>query len=236
MTRHRFRMKRRSKVLIGVAAGVVVVGGVVAIAGPAFYRDVIVGEPEAAPTVSVTPGDSALAGSDLTGSWSVGSGSTAGYRVDEVLNGTDVTVVGKTSDVTGTVDFDSDSITKADITVDVASIATDSTSRDEYFRTSALETDIHPDATFTLTSPLDTGDLSDGDVTKFTATGKLTMHGVTKTVSVPMQAALSGDGAEVSGSIPVTFADYKVAAPSLGFVKVEDSGSVEFLLKASPAA
>lgn len=236
MTRHRFRMKRRSKVLIGVAAVVVVVGGVVAIAGPALYRDVIVGEPEAAPTVSVTPGDSTLAGSDLTGSWSVGSGSTAGYRVDEVLNGTDVTVVGKTSDVTGTVDFDSDSITKADITVDVASIATDSTSRDEYFRTSALETDIHPDATFTLTSPLDTGDLSDGDVTKFTATGKLTMHGITKTVSVPMQAALSGDGAEVSGSIPVTFADYKVAAPSLGFVKVEDSGSVEFLLKASPAA
>lgn len=229
-------MRTRSKVLIGVGAAVVVVATVAAIAGPAFYRDVIVGEPEAAPTVSVTPGSSDLAGSDLTGAWTIGSGSTAGYRVKEVLRGTDVTVVGKTSDVSGTVTFDSDSITEAQITVEAGTIATDSGSRDEYFRTSALETDIHPDATFALTTPVDTGDLSSGEVATFTATGALTLHGVTKTVSVPMEAALSGSGAEVSGSVPITFSDYDVTAPSLGFVTVEKTGSVEFLLKAAPAS
>jgi hypothetical protein len=39
----------------------------------------------------------------------------------------------------------------------------------------------------------------------------------------------------VSGSIPVTFSDYGVEAPSLGFVSVQDKGTVEFLVKATPA-
>lgn len=229
-------MRTRSKVLIGVGAGVVVLATVAAVAGPAFYRDVVVGTPEAAPTVTAAPSDSALVGTDLTGDWGVTSGSTAGYRVKEVLNGTDVTVVGTTDKVSGSVTFDSDSITKTDITVEVADIATDSGSRDEYFRTSALETDVHPTATFELTSPIDAASLADGKVASFTATGDLTLHGVTKKVSVDMKAALSGDGAEVSGSIPITFSDYGVTAPSLGFVTVEKTGDVEFLVKAAPAA
>jgi polyisoprenoid-binding protein YceI len=228
-------VKKKSALLL--AAGIVVVlGATAAIAGPLFYRDVIVGKPSAAPTVAVTPGTSSLTGTTLSGAWKIGSGSTAGYRVKEVLNGTDVTVVGKTSKVSGSVTFASDSITAADVTVKVADIATDSGSRDEYFRTSALETDIYPDATFSLTSPIAATGLSAGKLTSFTAAGTLTMHGVTKAVSVPMKAALSGDGAEVSGSVPVTFSDYKVTAPSLGFVTVQKQGSVEFLVKASPVS
>ena len=38
------------------------------------------------------------------------------------------------------------------------------------------------------------------------------------------------DGVDVSGSIPVAFADYGIQAPHLGFVRVEDQGAVEFLL------
>lgn len=229
-------MKKKSAILLGAGIAVVVLGTTAAIAGPIFYRDVIVGTPDAAPTVAVTPGTSSRTGTELAGSWPVTSGSTAGYRVKEVLNGTDVTVVGKTSKVSGSVTFAANTITAAEITVKVGDIATDSGSRDEYFRTSALETDIYPDATFALTKPIAATDLSDGEVASFTASGTLTMHGVTKTVSVPMKAALAGKGAEVSGSIPVTFADYKVAAPSLGFVTVEKKGSVEFLVKAAPAS
>lgn len=229
-------VKKKTAMLLGAGIAVVVLGTTAALAGPIFYRDVVVGTPDAAPTVAVTPGTSSLTGTPISGSWRVASGSTAGYRVKEVLNGTDVTVVGKTSKVSGTVTLADDSITAADITVAVADIATDSGSRDEYFRTSALETDIYPDATFRLSSPVAATRLSSGKVTAFTATGNLTLHGVTKTVTVPMKAALSGDGAEVSGSIPVTFSDYKVAAPSLGFVTVQKQGAVEFLVKAAPTS
>jgi hypothetical protein len=41
---------------------------------------------------------------------------------------------------------------------------------------------------------------------------------------------LTATGGQVSGSIPITFEDYGVEAPSLGFVEVEDQGFVEFLL------
>ncbi|KQS22546.1 YceI family protein [Frigoribacterium sp. Leaf186] len=230
-------MKKNTKIGLGVAAAVVVVLGVTAaFAGPVIYRDLVVGEPEAAPTAALTPGSSTLDASQLTGVWSIGDGSTAGYRVDEVLNGTDVTVVGSTDQVSGTITVDGTSITAATIDVDVASIATDSGNRDDYFRGTAMQVNRFPTATFTLTEPIEAAVPSDGEVASVDATGELTLHGVTKTVSVPLQAALSGDGVQVSGSIPVTFSDYGVEAPDLGFVSVEDQGTVEFLVAATPAS
>lgn len=230
-------MQKKTGIVLGVAAVVVVgLGVTAAVAGPAFYRDVIVGEPQAAPTVSVTPGATTIDTSDLSGAWTVGDGSTAGYRVDEVLNGTDVTVVGTTDQVTGTVTVEGDSVTAATIDVDVASIATDSGNRDGYFRDDAMEASTYPTATFVLTQPIDAGVPADGDVETVEATGDLTMHGVTQSVTVSLQAALSGDGVQISGSVPVTFSDYGVEAPSFGFVQVEDSGTVEFLVSATPAS
>jgi len=230
-------MKKKTGIVLGVAAVVVVgLGVTAAVAGPAFYRDVVVGEPEAAPTVSVTPGATTIDTSDLSGAWTVGEGSTAGYRVDEVLNGTDVTVVGSTDQVTGSVTVEGESVTAATIDVDVASIATDSGNRDGYFRDDAMEASTYPTATFVLTQPIDAGVPADGDVETVEATGDLTMHGVTQSVTVSLQAALSGDGVQISGSVPVTFSDYGVEAPSFGFVQVEDSGTVEFLVSATPAS
>jgi polyisoprenoid-binding protein YceI len=229
-------MQKKTKIILGTSAAVVVVLGVTAAAfGPAFYRDVVVGAPAAAPSVSAAPADSTLDTSDLSGEWRIGAGSTAGYRVDEVLNGTDVTVVGTTEDVTGTIAVDGSTLQTATVTVDVASIATDAAPRDEYFRSTAMEVSKYPEATFTLTEPVDAAVPADGKVQTVEATGELTMHGVTQTVTVPLQAALSGDGVQVSGSIPVAFSDYGVEAPSLGFVSVEDQGTVEFLVKATPA-
>jgi polyisoprenoid-binding protein YceI len=229
-------MKKKTGIVLGVAAVVVVgLGVTAAVAGPAFYRDVVVGEPEAAPTVRVTPGATTVDVANTSGDWAIGDGSTAGYRVDEVLNGTDVTVVGSTDDVTGTVTVDGSTITAATVTVDVASIATDSANRDGYFRDDAMEAGTYPTATFALTQPIEAAVPADGEVATVAATGDLTMHGVTQSVTVDLQAALSGDGVQVSGSVPVTFSDYGVDAPSFGFVQVEDTGSVEFLVAATPA-
>ena len=229
-------MQKKTKIILGTSAAVVVVLGVTAaVAGPVFYRDVIVGAPAAAPSVSAAPADSTLDTSDLSSDWAIGTGSTAGYRVAEVLNGTDVTVVGKTEDVTGSITVDGSTLSAATVTVDVASIATDQPPRDSYFRDEAMQVSQFPDATFTLTQPIDAAVPASGEVATVDATGELTMHGVTQTVTVPLQAALSGDGVQVSGSIPVTFSDYGVEAPDLGFVSVEDQGTVEFLVKATPA-
>ncbi|MWC00071.1 YceI family protein [Agromyces seonyuensis] len=230
-------MEKRTKVILGVAAGLVVVGGVAAVAGPIVYRDVIVGEQAAAPTITLEPSTVAPGASegdavdDLSGTWTAGSGSYAGYRVDEVLNGTDVTVVGRTEDVTGTATVEGLQLTAAEFTVDVASIETDSSSRDGYFRDSALRVQEFPTATFVLTGVVDAPETpAVGEVQTLTVTGDLTIAGVTQPVEVELQAVFDGESGQVAGSIPITFADYGVEAPNLGFVSVEDAGFVEFSL------
>ncbi|HEY9366621.1 MAG TPA: YceI family protein [Agromyces sp.] len=228
-------MQKQTKIITAsIIAGVLVLGATAAIAGPIVYRDLIVGEADAAPSVTTAPSATAEAGteaSDLTGEWTVADGSFAGYRVDEVLNGTDVTVTGRTADVTGSFTVDGLSLTAATIEVDVASIATDSGNRDEYFRSSALRTGEFPTATFVLTEPI-TADVAPvvGEAQTVEATGELTLAGVTRPVTVDLDAVWNGSDGQVAGSIPITFADFGVEAPNLGFVSVEPDGFVEFSL------
>ncbi|GAA1509921.1 polyisoprenoid-binding protein YceI [Agromyces terreus] len=230
-------MQKRTKIITAsIVAGVLVLGATAAIAGPIIYRDLIVGPAADAPTVTVTPNPEAGTGdaeaSDPTGEWTVADGSFAGYRVDEVLNGTDVTVVGRTDQVTGEITVDGLTLTDAAFEVDVASIATDSANRDDYFRTSAMNAAEHPTANFVLTEPVTVDEApAVGEVQTVQATGDLTLAGVTQSVTVDLQAVLNGDTGQVAGSIPITFADFGVEAPNLGFVSVEPDGFVELSLE-----
>ena len=233
-------MQKRTIIIVSIIAGVVLLGGTAAIAGPIVYRDLIVGEAEAAPTVTAAPsptaGTSTIDPAELSGTWAVSDGSYAGYRVDEVLNNTDVTVVGRTEEVTGTLTVEDLTLTAADLTVDVASITTDSSSRDAYFRDNALRVSEHPEATFTLTGPVTAvATPVVGEVQTLTATGDLTIAGVTRSVTVELEAVLNDGSGQVAGSIPITFADFGVEAPNLGFVSVEPDGFVEFSLVIAPA-
>lgn len=231
-------MRKRTKViLLSSLAGVLVLGGAAAIAGPIVYRDLIVGEVDAPPTVAATPSATQDAGGGdvavpaLDGEWAVQDGSYAGYRVDEVLNGTDVTVVGRTEKVTGSLTVDGLTLTDAVIEVDVASIETDSANRDSYFRDTAMRASTYPTATFRLTEPVVAAQApAAGQPQTITASGELTMAGQTRAVTVDLQAVWNGEGGQVAGSIPVTFADFGVEAPNLGFVSVEPTGAVEFSL------
>ncbi|WP_159792770.1 YceI family protein [Puerhibacterium puerhi] len=228
-------MRTGVKVAVGTGAGVVVFGVAAAVFGPGLYADWAERGVDDAPTLdaaSAAPVDA----SALSGTWTVADGSFAGYRVDEVLSGEDVTVTGRTEQVAGSVTLDGGSVTEAEIVVDMASVATDEPPRDEYFRSRALQTDTYPTATFTLTEP---AALADG-ATAVDLVGDLTVHGVTQQVTVAAEVAGSGadgvDAVQVVGSVPVTFADFGVEAPSLGFVTVEEQGAVEFSLRLAPQA
>ncbi len=221
-------MKR--KLVIALTALVVLAG--IVWGGTAIYAKVRNDRaPEALGLSTPSAGATAQAApavEELAGTWTVADGSQAGYRVDEVLNGQDVTVVGRTSDVEGSVTIDGTDLTAADVTVAMTTITTDSGSRDGQFL-DILKTDEHPTATFTLTEPVGIAAVADG-VASVQATGDLTVAGVTQEVVVDLDAQTTAGGVEVSGSIPVTFSDYDISAPDLGFVKVEDAGTVEMLL------
>ncbi|WP_263091945.1 YceI family protein [Curtobacterium sp. RIT-PI-V] len=236
MTTETPRGRRKAVIWISVIAAVVVLGVIGAIVATNVYTSNENAKASAAPSVAASREASTLDDADLSGEWTVGGDSEAGYRLHEVLNGSDVTVTGRTDSVSGSATVDGTSITKATITVQVADIATDSDQRDSYFRDSAMDTSAFPEATFELAEPITDAVPSGSDTTTVTATGKLTLHGVTKDVTADLQVGLNGDGVDISGSIPVTFSDYGVQAPSLGFVKVDDSGTVEFLVHATPAS
>jgi polyisoprenoid-binding protein YceI len=219
-------------VAVGIGAAVVVVGGAAAIFGPSLYADwaneAAADEPTLQQSVVPLPDAEAAAGT-----WTVSDGSFAGYRVDEVLQGQDVTVTGRTEEVTGSVTVADGSITDATVEVDVASVATDEANRDAYFRDEAMEADEFPTATFELTDP---APIEEG-ATAVELTGDLTIHGVTQPATVEAEVAgdpTTGEPVQVIGSVPVTFADFGVEAPSLGFVTVEDEGSIEFSLQLQP--
>ncbi|AIY00436.1 hypothetical protein ART_0837 [Arthrobacter sp. PAMC 25486] len=167
----------------------------------------------------------------LSGTWNIAEGSQAGYRVAEVLNGQNATVVGRTSAVKGEASIDGTSLTAAMVVVDMNGLVTDSDSRDRQFQ-SIVKTQDFPTSTFTLTQAVDIGAVA-GGTASVTAAGELTIAGVTRDVTVSLQAQATSAGVEVQGSIPIIFTDFGVDAPNLGFVKVENSGTIEMLLTLS---
>ena len=218
-------MQQRTKVWTGIGAGVVALGVVAVVVGPGLYADWGNSRADAAPTLEASATGEPVQATD--GTWTVTDGSFAGYSLEEVLRGQDVTVTGRTEQVTGTVTVEDGRLTAGAIEVDMASIATDQPPRDSYFRDQAVQVRNFPTATFTLTEPADLGDGATG----VQLTGDLTIRDVTQQVTVDAQVAASGDTVQVVGSVPVTFADFGIEAPSLGFVTVEDTGAVEFDLR-----
>ncbi len=181
--------------------------------------------------------------SDISGTWPLdtdtgefdyesATGSFVGFRIEEELSGVgSTTAVGRTGDITGELTIDGTSLTAASFEVDMTTITTEDSRRDDNVQ-DALETPDFPSASFVLTEAIDLGDdASNGEPVSVTAQGDLTIHGVTQSVSIPIEAELVSDTIVVVGSIDIVFADYGVAVPeSQIVVSVEDSGILEFQL------
>ena len=184
------------------------------------------------PEFKPTPVDESAkpAPADVSGSWTVASGSQAGFRVREKLASLPAQsdAVGRTSDVSGTIVIDGTSVTSADFDVDLTTLKSDPAEpRRDNKIPGALQTDQFPKATFTLTSPIDIGSAT--TTATVGATGDLTIHGVTKPVTIPIQATLIDDQLELVGKITFPMADFGITPPSIGgFVTVENDGALEF--------
>src|SRR2546430_10261236 len=96
-----------------------------------------------------------------------------------------------------------------------------------------LESDRNPAASFIPTSPTPVpADAGNGQAFQISATGKLTLHGVTRTVTIPIDARLSGSQIELVGSITFPFSDFGMTPPSIGgFVSVQDNATMEVQLQ-----
>ena len=179
--------------------------------------------------------DEAPADAGLAGRWEVlaDGSSFAGYRVEEELARIGATTaVGRSTVLTGSLVFDGAAITEVVIEVDLTALVSDDSRRDGALRRQALETNTYPTTTFTLTEPIPIDAApAEGETLSVTATGDLTLHGVTREVQIPMEGQLVGDRVAVVGSLEIVFADYDMDPPSAFIVlEVDDHGIMEFQL------
>jgi polyisoprenoid-binding protein YceI len=201
--------------------------------------------PPAVTLRSATEGQKKTAGdgpASVDGTWSVDqevgdftdfSSSFAGFRVQEELAGIGAkTAVGRTPDVTGSLTIDGTTISATEIEVDMTTLETDSDRRDGAIRNQAIETNEFPTSTFVLTEPIELDDVpEEGTPIQVDAVGDLTLHGVTRQVTFPLEAELNGDVITVTGQLPVQFADYDIDKPTAAIVlSVEDNGVIEVQL------
>lgn len=159
--------------------------------------------------------------------------SFAGYRVVEVLAGgvDESTAVGRTAEVTGSIELSATQLVAATVVVEMATLRTDDSHRDSHAR-QELHTSEFPLAVFTLVEPLDLPEgVSEGEKFSGSAVGDLTIKGVTNRAVFDLEAQLVGDTIVAVGSTGVVFADFGVATPtSRAVISVEDHGIMEFQL------
>jgi polyisoprenoid-binding protein YceI len=230
----RSRPRRVALWLLGAAAAVVVL----AVGGTFVYFHFIAGAAPAplglsTPGSTGTSGNRAAASPSVAGSWQVGKGSVVGYRVLEVLFGQNHTAVGRTGAITGHITITGTTVTSGAFTVQMATITSDASERDAQFRGRIMDTSSYPTGTLTLSRPVALAPLpAAGVVRSYTVSASLTLHGHTRQVTFPLRAERTKPGIEVSGSIPIRFADWGIPNPSFtGFVTTQDHGVLEFLLK-----
>ncbi|HEY2665358.1 MAG TPA: YceI family protein [Actinomycetota bacterium] len=225
---------------LGIGAFIVLV--VAAVGGPYVYIHFVEGKAPAplsvntstSPASSTSPSatSSSASSTSLDGTWSVGSGSVVGYRVHETLLGQSNTATGRTSSVTGSLTVAGDTVTAGSFSADLTSVASDKSQRDHQFQGRIMNTATYPTATFKLTQPIALGsEPADGVTVTRQATGDLTLHGVTKSITFAVSVKRTGSTIAASGSVPIVFADYNIANPSFaGTVTTDDHGTLEFLL------
>jgi polyisoprenoid-binding protein YceI len=223
--------KRKSTLIVGIPAVAVVAAGLF------IYFGILSNDSPEEFSLEGSTKNSAAAppAGELAGTWTI-SGGEAGYRVREKLANLPAQsdAVGRTSAITGQVTISEEAgsyrAKNANFNVDVSKLKSNEDKRDNRIRTTGLETDRYPQATFAVTKPIDIpGDAVDGKVVNVQADGDMTMHGVTRKVSIPLQVQRSGDQIRIVGNYDFTWDEFGMTAPSVQpFVSVTGNPKLEF--------
>jgi polyisoprenoid-binding protein YceI len=203
-----------------------------------FFSNLRSSPPSLALTASPTAG-SATATTGLGGNWTVTTGSQARYRVQELFVGETAKhdAVAQTSSVTGTMSVSSDSsgyqVGGITVTADLSSlhsidtVAGRNVSQRDGIVSRQLDVQQFPSAKFTATSASIPASVTSARA-NITVPGTITIHGVTRNVTVTAQAQVVGERIEVAGSVAINMADYGVSPPQVPFTAVDPTATIEF--------
>jgi polyisoprenoid-binding protein YceI len=220
----------------GVATVVVIVVVVLAAAGFAGYWFLI--RDDAAPKPSIKATTTNGTGT-LDGAWQVTANDTNGsfvqYRVHEQFAAglVDNDATGKSTDVTGSMTVHGTTVSGIEVEANLAALKSDKEFRDNALKNRGLETDKFPTAKFVADGPVALPSTpTKGTTVTVQVPGKLTLHGVTKSVTAPIEARWDGTTIQVVvKTLPVQLGDYGITPPTGGpIAEVDDHGDLELAL------
>jgi polyisoprenoid-binding protein YceI len=191
----------------------------------------------APPATTGQPGSTWTAsGGTVQGTWKVqgGGGSFVGYRVREQLAflQSPNDAVGRTTAVTGSLLVAGDKLEAASIQADLTQLRSDQSRRDNAIRQQGLQSDQFPTATFQLAEPIALpAGLACGQTVKADAKGRLTLHGTSRDVTLPLEGRWNGDTIQVAGALKIAMTDYGIQPPRIGpVVSIDDTATMEVQL------
>lgn len=162
--------------------------------------------------------------------------SSASYEVQEQFLNRSLPneAIGKTSSLQGGLALNNSgtpTITALKITVNLQTLTSDSSRRDDAIKSNWLQSDTYPDAIFVVKTPqaVSNGPYTSGQQVTFKLTGDMTVHNTTHTETFTVQGKL--DGKTISGVAKslVYMKDFGFSAPSiLGLLTVKDGVTVTF--------
>jgi polyisoprenoid-binding protein YceI len=171
------------------------------------------------------------------GAWVVADVATnfVGYRVRERLGpvAAPSDAVARTDQVDGTATIRAGQLTALDVTVDLASLASDSSRRDDFVRGEALEVDEFPTGELHLVDGVELEAFDPGrphDVVELAVPAELTLRGETHGVVVDVQARWNGPTIQAAGSTLIQRSDYGIDVSSRAGFNISDEGTIEFEL------
>ena len=220
------RPQRRKRVVIGLSTGLAALAfGVVA--GPAvFFR--IEGPAPKRLALPVGPGGTV---GPLNGTWTVAQPSEVQYRVAEILFGQRHIAVVTTSKVRGSLTVEGATVTSAHFSVDMASVRSGVAGRDSQFSGWIMDTTEYPKGYFSLVKAIDLGKVpKERHIIDLSAVGKLTLRGVSRTVTFPLRAERYGNGIDANGALTIRFRLWGIPNPSFAITRVGKIGTVDVLL------
>jgi polyisoprenoid-binding protein YceI len=189
--------------------------------------------PRAATTTKAAPAAAAPAAatSPVEGTWTLVSSSLAGYRIGYSSPVGDGTRVGRTNAVTGQMGVHGSTVQSARFSVDFRQVECDGGSTCTQHVQQIMDVDHFPHETFVLTSPIRLGSVpADGTTVTTPVTGKLTLRGVTRTVTFPLTARRNSSRIDVLGSIKVNRDDYQIPDANEPGFHIDKNGTIELLL------
>ena len=168
----------------------------------------------------------------LSGTWTVGPTSEAGYRIVEDTPMGETTVTGRTSTVEGSVTLGDGELTATEVVVDLTTVASDQPLRDTAFRDTIINTSEFPTASFRQADAVAlSGTPSATEPTSVEVAGTLDLRGSRQPVTATIDAVADGDTITVVGKIEVQLAEFGIDPPKIpGLVTVRDAGTIEFKL------